>query len=67
VSNQVINVQVNRSLNNIMSQYKNKFKKQQVDLIQNECKLTIKSILVQLVDSLCTGDSDKWFSILGTQ
>ena len=61
----MINVQVNRSLNNIMAQYKSKFKKQQVDMIKNECKITIKSILQQLTDSLCTSNSDKWFSILG--
>ena len=67
VSNQVINAQVNRSLNTIMAQYKSKFKKQQVDMIKNECKLTIKSILQQLIDSLCTSNSDKWFSMLGVQ
>ena len=65
VSNQYVNVQVNTSLNAIMNQYKNKFQKQQVDMIKNECKLTMKSILQQLIDSLCNGDEDKWFSILG--
>ena len=34
-------------------------------MINNECKITIKSILHQLIDSLCTSNSDKWFSILG--
>jgi len=34
-------------------------------MIKNECKITIKSILHQLIDSLCTSNSDKWFSILG--
>ena len=48
-----------------MAQYKSKFRKQQVDMIKSECKVTIKSILQQLIDSLCTSNSDKWFSILG--
>lgn len=34
-------------------------------MIKSECKVTIKSILQQLIDSLCTSNSDKWFSILG--
>ena len=61
---EVIDDQVNKSLNNILAQYKNKFKKPQVDLIKDECKQTIKGILHQLIDALCNSDSDRWFQML---
>jgi len=66
VCTQVIDAQVNNSLNNILAQYRKKFNKLQIDSIKNEAKMTIKAILTQLIDALCQSNSEKWFSILGS-
>ena len=65
VAHEVMDEQVNRSLNTILAQYKSKFRKHEVDRIRDEAKMTIRGFLSHLVKALCQNDSDQWYSVLG--
>ncbi len=56
--------QVNKQANIIFENYKYKLNKKQIDSIKNDCKKTISSFLMKLLENLCQNDSDNWFELL---
>ena len=57
--------QVIKSLNSLLSQFKSKFRKQEIDRIKEEAKSTIRGLLAAMVVALCQHDEEKFFSVLG--
>jgi hypothetical protein len=41
--------------------------KQDLDMVREECKQTMHSVIYHLISAVCLNDSDKWFSLLDVQ
>ena len=41
--------------------------KQDLDMVREECKQTMHSVINHLISAVCLHDDDKWFSLLDSQ